>query len=153
MVFSLITNKLYVGKTDRTLAHRFYEHVGGGIRIEFVANREGREGTDDLYAAMQRQGIENFLIFPLQVTTKENLASREQFWIRKMGTNVYNIKGVLRHPHGQKWKALKRIGAGDILEGRNNIMREVTRIIKLLSLCCETCLIISFQPPPTGQRV
>ena len=39
-----------------------------------------------------------------------------------MGSNVYNIKGVLKHVHGQKWKALKRIGAGDILEGRVNIM-------------------------------
>ena len=60
-----------------------------------------------------------------------------------MGSNVYNIKGVLKHAHGQKWKALKRIGAGDILEGRDNIMREVTRIIKLRRLPIPTATLIN----------
>ena len=150
VVFSLLTKKLYVGKTGRTLAHRFYEHIGGGQRIDFVAGREGREETDDLYAAMHRQGIENFLIFPLEVTTKENLATRELWWIRKMGSNVYNIKGVLKHAHGQKWKALKRIGAGDILEGRVNIMREVIRVIKLRRLPIPTATLINILTKSRG---
>ena len=67
-----------------------------------------------------------------------------------MGTNVYNIKGVLRHPHGQKWKALKRIGAGDILEGRDNIMREVFRITKLRRLPIPTATLINILTKSRG---
>ena len=61
-----------------------------------------------------------------------------------MGQNVYNIKGVIKHARGQKWKALKRIGAGDILEGRENILREVTRIITLRRLPIPTATLINF---------
>ena len=58
-----------------------------------TAERESKES---------HKGLETFLIFPLEVTTKEKLASRDFFWIFKMDKNVYNIKGVIKHARGQK---------------------------------------------------
>ena len=44
---------------------------------------------------------------------------------------------------GQKWKVLKKVGARDILEGRESIMREVTRIIKLRRLPTPTAALVN----------
>ena len=41
VVFSLATKKVYIGKIERSLANRFYEHIGGGMRINFVEGRDG----------------------------------------------------------------------------------------------------------------
>ena len=77
-----INQKIYVGKTERTVEERFLEHYR-------AFKRESCEKRP-LYSAMRKYGIEHFHIELIEET--DNPEEREIYWIEKLGSfkNGYN---------------------------------------------------------------
>ena len=74
-----INDKMYVGKTEKTIEKRFKEHC------------QDRKKHPDrpLYRAMNKYGIENFSIHLLEQT--DNPEEREEFWIKKLNTYHFGL--------------------------------------------------------------
>ena len=85
-ITNIINNKRYVGKTTQTLEERFKEHCRDSFRE--------RCNKRPLYDAMNKYGIENFIIEELeQVEDETKLDEREIYWIQELqtyGSNGYN---------------------------------------------------------------
>ena len=77
-----INQKIYIGKTERTVEERFLEHCR-------AFKRESCEKRP-LYSAMRKYGIEHFHIELIEET--DNPEEREIYWIEKLGSfkNGYN---------------------------------------------------------------
>lgn len=79
-----ITNKLngkiYIGKTLSTIENRWKEHI--------KTAKEERCENRPLYRAMNKYGIENFIIEIIEQCNHEILSDREIYWI-----NYYNSYG------------------------------------------------------------
>lgn len=71
-----INNKVYIGKTERSIEERFKEHC--------LDKDKRRSEKRPLYSAMNKYGIEHFHI-ELVEEVEENLEEREIYWI-----NYYN---------------------------------------------------------------
>ena len=119
-MFNTQNGYVYIGQTTRNLVTGFWEHVQSALQYQFVLHSLRGEGGGDedeaaeLYAAMQRLGVEHFLILPVEVTTFERLNVRERHWIRRMGTKVYNIRTAIHPPRKSgrfHWRLLKRTHA------------------------------------------
>lgn len=68
-----INNKIYIGKTERTIEERFKEHCRDYLRRDFEKR--------PLYRAMKKYGIEHFHIELLEET--DSPEEREMFWIEQ----------------------------------------------------------------------
>ena len=83
-----ITNKIngkkYVGKTTSTIEERFKEHIS--------ESKSDRSKNRPLYRALNKYGIDNFVLSLLEECNSEDLSMREIFWIDKLQTvkNGYN---------------------------------------------------------------
>ena len=77
-----VNGKIYVGKTEFSIAKRFQEHCND-------SKKETKEQRP-LYAAMRKYGIEHFHISLLEET--DNPEEKEKEWIEKLGSfkNGYN---------------------------------------------------------------
>lgn len=77
-----INQKIYVGKTERTVEERFLEHCRA-FKKESYEKRP-------LYSAMRKYGIEHFHVELIEET--DNPEDREIYWIEKLGSfkNGYN---------------------------------------------------------------
>ena len=81
-IYNDINEKIYIGKTERSLQRRFIEHCNNA-KNEKCKNRP-------LYSAIRKYGIEHFHIELIEETDKPE--EREIFWIEKYGSykNGYN---------------------------------------------------------------
>ena len=70
-ITNTINQKVYIGKTERTIEQRFKEHCEEAFRE--------RGETRPLYRAMRKYGIEAFSIELLEETLNTDI--REQYWI------------------------------------------------------------------------
>lgn len=78
-ITNLINNKRYVGKTTQSIEERFKEHCKD--------SQKERCEKRPLYDAMNKYGVENFIVEELEQVEDENLLSeREVFWINELGT-------------------------------------------------------------------
>lgn len=68
-----INDKIYIGKTERTIEERFKEHCKDCLRRDFEKR--------PLYRAMKKYGIEHFHIELLEETNSPE--EREVFWIEQ----------------------------------------------------------------------
>lgn len=77
-----INDKIYIGKTVRTIEDRFKEHCKD-------CQRENLEKRP-LYSAMKKYGVENFSVELIEET--DNPEERERYWIEYYGSfkNGYN---------------------------------------------------------------
>lgn len=76
-----INNKVYIGKTSRSILIRFKEHV-----------RESKYGNRPLHRAMRKYGIENFSVELLyEARNEDELNSKEIEFISQISDNNYNI--------------------------------------------------------------
>ena len=73
-----INQKVYIGKTERSIEERFKEHCR--------AYRQERCEKRPLYAAMKKYGLEHFHVELVEET--DNPEEREQYWIK-----FYNCYG------------------------------------------------------------
>lgn len=83
-ITNLINQKKYVGKTTYSVTKRFQEHCRD--------SRKERCEKRPLYDAMNKYGIENFVVKELIECPNEELSSYEIMYIDKLGTyhNGYN---------------------------------------------------------------
>ena len=85
-ITNIVNNKRYVGKTTQTLEERFKEHCKDSLKE--------RCNKRPLYDAMNKYGVENFIIEELeQVEDNTKLDEREIYWIRELqtyGSQGYN---------------------------------------------------------------
>ena len=81
-ITNLINNKIYIGKTYKTIEKRFQEHI--------LDSRKKTEEHRPLYSAMRKYGIENFKVELIEETN--NPEEREQYWIEYYNSyhNGYN---------------------------------------------------------------
>lgn len=80
-----LNQKVYIGKTDRTIEIRWYEHK----RDYKNKARENRP----LYKAFNKYGIENFHIELIEETTDPE--EREKYWIEQYGSFKYGYNATL----------------------------------------------------------
>ena len=99
-----INNKIYIGKTEKSIEKRFKEHCSDAFR--------DRNEKRPLYAAMRKYGIENFHIELVEET--DNPEEREIYWIGFYDgyTKGYNATiggdGKLLYDHNQILMELKQ---------------------------------------------
>lgn len=77
-----INNKIYVGKTERSIEHRFQQHCSDCKKRQCEKR--------PLYTAMRKYGTEHFHVELIEET--DNPEEREQYWIEKLDAykNRYN---------------------------------------------------------------
>ena len=84
-ITNLINNKIYIGKTVQSLEKRFSEHCSERIRSP----------QRPLYAAMNKYGIEHFVIELLEETSNELINEREIYWIETLQSFKYGYNATL----------------------------------------------------------
>ena len=72
-ITNILNNKVYIGKTEKTIKERFVEHCHD-CQKESQADRP-------LYKAMKKYGIDKFVVEVVEETTTELACEREQYWI------------------------------------------------------------------------
>ena len=79
--------KIYIGKSV-DVANRWAEHIKSSLEIGTIAKNQ-------LYTLMKEKGAENFTFELLEEVNKDNLLSRESYWIKFYETDSYglNMKG------------------------------------------------------------
>ena len=85
-ITNLLNSKRYVGKTLQSIQERFKEHC----RDSYKERCERRP----LYDAMNKYGVENFIVEELEVVEDDTLLDeKEIYWIQELqtyGSNGYN---------------------------------------------------------------
>lgn len=83
-ITNIINNKIYIGKTEKTINKRMRDHIN--------CSKRKRTYTSYLYNAMNEYGVENFKIEVIEECfDKENLNKREKFWIKALNSRDPNI--------------------------------------------------------------
>lgn len=72
-ITNTINNKVYIGKTTKTVLERWQEH-----KNEYTRTRSNKR---PLYDAMRKYGIDNFSIEEIEECTIKELSEKEQYWI------------------------------------------------------------------------
>ena len=93
-IWNDINNKVYIGKTNRSLKTRFHEHC----RDSKKENRNNRP----LYKAMNKYGVENFHIEELEETSRELSSKRECYWIGYYNS-FHNGYNATKGGDGKPW--------------------------------------------------
>ena len=124
-ITNLINNKRYVGKTTQSIQERFQEHCKD--------SQKERCGRRPLYDAMNKYGIENFIIEELEQVKDENLLSeREIYWIKELGTygsNGYNASKEEMALFSMIIKKLFSQLIQDILVTRLNARQDAVKVL------------------------
>ena len=84
-ITNLITNKSYIGETNRTIEIRWKQHKQRAIDLN---------NTEYLYNSIRKHGIENFTIEKLEECSPEERFERETYYIMLFNTlapNGYNL--------------------------------------------------------------
>ena len=82
-----VNGKAYIGKTMKTIAERWKEHLKDSQNI----HQEHRP----LYAAMQKYGTDKFSIEEVESCSDVELADRERYWIEYFGTFKYGYNATI----------------------------------------------------------
>lgn len=79
-----INNKKYIGKTCRSVEYRWKEHIRTA--------RKNDEQHRTLYKAINKYGVENFIVETIEECASSLVNEREQYWIKHYNTlhNGYN---------------------------------------------------------------
>ena len=83
-IINLINGKEYIGKTSLTIEERFKQHIKNSKRKSFEKR--------PLYDAMNKYGIENFIVEEVEQCDNDLLNEKEEYWIDYYNTfhNGYN---------------------------------------------------------------
>lgn len=93
LIRNKINGKVYVGQSTN-IHRRWMEHLRSG-QPELYSKKNERDSTTPIHLAMQKYGIENFVLITLEECPREELNDREKFWIKQFDStnkkNGYNI--------------------------------------------------------------
>ena len=92
-ITNLINNKIYVGKTTKTLEERFQTHLHDSKK-EKLSHRP-------LYKDMKEYGAENFSIELLE-EDNDNPSEKEIYWIEKLNSRIPNGYNIALGGEGRK---------------------------------------------------
>lgn len=84
-ITNLITNKVYIGETNRTISIRWTQHK---------MRAKDESYTEYLYLSMRKYGAENFIVEEVEECDPEVRFERETFYILKynsLAPNGYNL--------------------------------------------------------------
>lgn len=111
-ITNLINNKCYIGKTERTIEERWYEHQKNQNHLDLP-----------LYRAFRKYGINNFIIETVEECDDIEVDARETFWISHYNScsNGYNCTmggegGLLYLPEEELQIIIKRYLNGERLD-------------------------------------
>lgn len=82
-----INGKSYIGKTLKTVADRWKDHISESQRV--------RQEHRPLYSAIKKYGIENFVIEEIESCSDLELSDRERYWIEYFGTFKYGYNATI----------------------------------------------------------
>ena len=71
----MVTSKVYVGKTVKTLAERFTRHCQAHVTLDSI-----------LYKSMRKHGIDNFQIELVEACADDIVDARDIYWIKTLNT-------------------------------------------------------------------
>lgn len=71
-IYNNINNKIYIGKTTRTLGTRFYEHR---------RDSQNPQRGSKIHSAMKKYGCEHFFLEKIEECSVEELNKKEKYWI------------------------------------------------------------------------
>lgn len=124
-ITNLINNKRYVGKTTQSIQERFQEHCKD--------SQKERCGRRPLYDAMNKYGIENFIIEELEQVKDENLLSeREIYWIKEQELMVLMGTMPLKEEMALFSMIIKKLFSQliqDILVTRLNARQDAVKVL------------------------
>jgi group I intron endonuclease len=84
-ITNIITQKIYVGQTKRTIQNRFKSHISEAMRNLYDTY---------LHRSIRKYGKENFIVEMVEECNHDNIAEREIFWIQTLNAkapNGYNL--------------------------------------------------------------
>lgn len=128
VIMNMINRKMYVGKT-KCLYQRSYQY-----RTALKKN-DTRQINEYLLKAIAKDGVENFLMFPLEFITRDGLANKELEWMITLGTldraKGYNLRfdsssatGVVQSTSDKIRNNLKRQWASGVRDGHSAKLKE-----------------------------
>ena len=82
-----INGKIYIGKTLKTIEERWREHCK-----DFQRERCEKR---PLYSAMNKYGIENFIVKEVEQCEESVLSEREKYWIEYYGSFKYGYNATI----------------------------------------------------------
>lgn len=80
LIRNAVNGKVYVGKTEKSVEDRLYEHKG-------YARRGGKFR---LSQAMRKHSVDSFSILAIEVVSNDDASDRERFWIAHYKSKDYN---------------------------------------------------------------
>jgi hypothetical protein len=92
LITNTINGKVYVGKTEDSIEHRFKEHI--------CDSRKERCKNRPLYRAMNKYGVENFKVELIEETDIPEI--REEYWIEYYNS-YHNGYNATRGGDGKKY--------------------------------------------------
>ena len=111
-ITNLINNKVYIGKTERTVQERWVEHKKKASQLDLP-----------LYRAMQKYGIDSFNIESIEECDNKEIDKRENYWIKFYNSceKGYNCSlggegGILYLPEEIILDIIKKYESGERLD-------------------------------------
>ena len=124
-ITNILNGKSYIGKTMLTVQERWREHCKDYKRDRYEKR--------PLYAAMNRYGVENFIVEQLEECSDTILNDRECFWIEYYGTfkNGYNATiGGDGRPYIDY----------DVVVANYQELQNATKVAELMNICHDSVL-------------
>lgn len=89
LIKNIVNNKIYIGQST-DIRRRWLEHLRSGQPEKYGVKSE-RDCNAPIHKAIQKYGVEKFLITILEECPREQLNEKEKIWISKLQSNVKTI--------------------------------------------------------------
>ena len=76
---NLVNNKIYIGKTNYSIEHRWQQHLYSSFE-----NENSKEYNFLLHKAIRKYGSNNFIIEKIEEIEPSKSSEREKYWIKKI---------------------------------------------------------------------
>ena len=124
-ITNILNGKSYIGKTMLTVQERWHEHCHDYQRDRYEKR--------PLYAAMNKYGIENFIIEQVEECSDIDLNEKECFWIEYYGTFKNGYNATL----GGDGKAYIDY---DLVVANYQQLQNATKVAELMNICRDSVL-------------
>ena len=120
-ITNLINDKIYVGKTTKTLEKRFQWH--------YIDSKKNKCKNRPLYQDINKFGIDNFSIELLE-EVENNPDEREIYWIDKLNSRIPNGYNIALGGEGKKLVTKEEENKIIELYNNNKTIEEIKVIVK-----------------------
>lgn len=110
LIRNLVNQRVYVGQTSRKFSSRWKEYV------TITKNLSAKKNVTAIILAMRKYGIDNFDFSILEQCQKDQLDSREQFWINAFKADSHNNYNQTAGGQNKNLKSAKPLWFEDLVE-------------------------------------